>query len=193
MIKRAVFLDRDGTINVDVGYPRCFGEISIYEGAFEALRRINAAGFLAVVVTNQSGIGRGLLTEDDLRDIHAKMAAVFLARGARIDAFYYCPHYDQSEIPRYRLDCPCRKPKPGMARRAAADFGLDLRRSYMIGDKAEDVEFGRAAGLTPVLVRTGFGAKAELTLRERGIAPASVAETIVEAVDWVIARDAELR
>jgi len=193
MTKRAVFLDRDGTINVDVGYPRCFDEISIYEGAFEALRRINAAGFLAVVVTNQSGIGRGLLTEDDLRDIHAKMAAAFLARGARIDAFYYCPHYDQSEIPRYRLDCSCRKPKPDMARRAAADFGLDLRRSYMIGDKAEDVEFGRAAGLTPVLVRTGFGAKAELTLRERGVAPASVAETIVEAVDWVLARDAELR
>ena len=193
MTQRAVFLDRDGTINVDVGYPRRYEQITIYEGSFKALRRINAAGFLAVVVTNQSGIGRGFLTEDDLRDIHAKMTAAFLARGARIDAFYYCPHYDLSEIPRYRLDCSCRKPKPEMARRAAADLGLDLSRSYMIGDKIEDVEFGLAAGVSPILVRTGYGVSAEIMLRERGIAPAAVAATLLEAVDWILARDPERR
>jgi D-glycero-D-manno-heptose 1,7-bisphosphate phosphatase len=193
MTKRAVFLDRDGTINVDVGYPSRYDQITIYPYSFEALRKINAAGFLAVVVTNQSGIGRGFLTEDDLRDIHARMAEDFLARGARLDAFYYCPHYNLSEIPLYRLDCPCRKPKPEMARRAAADLGLDLSRSYMIGDKVEDVEFGLAAGASPILVRTGYGASAEIKLVERAITPAAVAGTLLEAVDWILEHDPERR
>ena len=169
MKKRAVFLDRDGTINADVGYPSRYEQITdLSLRASRPCASINAAGFLAVVVTNQSGIGRGFLTEADLRDIHAKMTAAFAARGVRIDAFYYCPHYDLSDIPRYRLDCSCRKPKPEMARRAAADLGIDLSRSYMIGDKVEDVEFGLAIGATPVLVRTGYGAAAESKLRERG-------------------------
>jgi D-glycero-D-manno-heptose 1,7-bisphosphate phosphatase len=193
MTKRAVFLDRDGTINVDVGYPSRYDQVTIYAASFEALRKINAAGFLAVVVTNQSGIGRGFLTEDDLRDIHARMAEDFLARGARLDAFYYCPHYDLSEIPRYRLDCPCRKPKPEMARRAAAELGLDLSRSYMIGDKVEDVEFGLAAGASPILVRTGYGTSAEIKLVERAITPAAVAGTLLEAVDWILEHDPERR
>jgi len=193
MTKRAVFLDRDGTINVDIGYPRRYDQITIYPYGFEALRKINAAGFLAVVVTNQSGIGRGFLTEDDLGDIHARMAEDFLARGARLDAFYYCPHYDLSEIPRYRLDCPCRKPKPEMARRAAAELGLDLSRSYMIGDKVEDVGFGLAAGASPILVRTGYGASAEIKLVERAITPAAVADTLLEAVDWILEHDPERR
>jgi len=193
MTKRAVFFDRDGTINVDVGYPKRYDQITIYPYSFEALRKINAAGFLAVVVTNQSGIGRGFLTEDDLLDIHARMAEDFLARGARLDAFYYCPHYDLSEIPRYRLDCPCRKPKPEMARRAAAEFGLDLSRSYMIGDKVEDVEFGLAAGASPILVRTGYGASAEIKLVERAVTPAAVAGTLLEAVDWILEHDPERR
>lgn len=193
MTKRAVFLDRDGTINVDVGYPSRYEQVKIYAFSFEAVRKINAAGFLTVVVTNQSGIGRGFLTEDDLRAIHARMAEEFLAHGARIDAFYFCPHYDLSEIPRYRLDCPCRKPKPEMALRAAADLGLDLSRSYMIGDKVEDVEFGLAAGAAPVLVRTGYGPSAEIRLRERAVSPAAVAGTLLEAVDWILEHDPERR
>jgi len=193
MTKRAVFLDRDGTINLDVGYPSRYEQIEIYAFSFEAVRKINAAEFLTVIVTNQSGIGRGFLTEDDLRKIHARMAEEFLAHGARIDAFYFCPHYDLSEIPRYRLDCSCRKPKPEMALRAAADLGLDLSRSYMIGDKVEDVEFGLAAGAVPVLVRTGYGLSAEAKLRERSITPAAVAGTLLEAVDWILAHDPEHR
>ena len=193
MTKRAIFLDRDGTINVDVGYPSRYDQIMIYPYSFEALGKINASGFLAVVVTNQSGIGRGFLTEDDLGDIHARMAEDFLARGAHLDAFYYCPHYDLSEIPRYRLDCPCRKPKPGMARRAAAELGLDLSRSYMIGDQVEDVGFGLAAGASPILVRTGYGASSEIKLVERAVTPAAVAGTLLEAVDWILEHDPERR
>jgi D-glycero-D-manno-heptose 1,7-bisphosphate phosphatase len=187
--KKAVFLDRDGTINEDVGYPARIGQIRIYPFGFEALRKIKDAGFAAVVVTNQSGIGRGYLTEADLAEIHGHIAGEFEARAVRIDAFYYCPHYEFSELPGYGGPCACRKPEPGMGRRAAADLGLDLERSYMIGDKVEDVLFGLAIGAKPILVRTGYGAAAEQRLRELGIAPAAVADNLLAAVDWILAHD----
>jgi D-glycero-D-manno-heptose 1,7-bisphosphate phosphatase len=186
---RAVFLDRDGTINEDVGYPSRIDQVRIYPFAFEALRKIKDAGFAAVVVTNQSGIGRGYLTEDDLAAIHRHIAAEFAARGARIDAFYYCPHYEFSDLPGYGGLCACRKPEPEMGRRAAADLNLDLERSYMIGDKVEDVRFGLAIGAKPVLVRTGYGAASERRLPELGIAPAAVADDLRAAVDWILAHD----
>jgi D-glycero-D-manno-heptose 1,7-bisphosphate phosphatase len=184
----AVFLDRDGTINEDVGYPSRIEEIRIYPYAYEALRRIKEAGFRAVVVTNQSGIGRGYLTEADLAAIHGHIARAFEARGIRVDAFYYCPHYELSSLPGYGGLCACRKPEPGMGRRAAADLGLDLARSYMVGDKVEDVAFGRAIGATPVLVRTGYGGTSELRLRGTADAPAAVADDLLAAVDWILAR-----
>jgi len=192
MKKRAVFLDRDGTINADVGYPGEYGQIKIYPYSFQALRKINAAGFLAVVVTNQSGIGRGFFSEAALADIHRRMIAEFAARGARVDAVYYCPHYDLSDDPRYRMDCSCRKPHPEMGRRAAAALGLDLSRSYMIGDKVEDVQFGLNIGATPVLVRTGFGPSAEKKLQDAGTRPAAVKDDLLEAVNWIMAREIAL-
>jgi D-glycero-D-manno-heptose 1,7-bisphosphate phosphatase len=184
---RAVFLDRDGTINEDVGYPSRIDQVRIYPFAFEALRKIKEAGFAAVVVTNQSGIGRGYLTEADLAAIHRHIAAEFAARAVRIDAFYYCPHYEFSDLPGYGGLCACRKPEPGMGRQAAADLGLDLERSYMIGDKVEDVRFGAAIGAKPVLVRTGYGAESERRLQALGLAPAAVADDLRAAVDWVLA------
>jgi D-glycero-D-manno-heptose 1,7-bisphosphate phosphatase len=186
MTKRAVFLDRDGTINVDVGYPRSYDQIEIYPYSYDAVGKIQAAGFLAVITTNQSGIGRGLLTEDELREIHRKMAAAFASRGIRLDGIYYCPHYDRSDIPAFRQNCACRKPGTGMALRAAEDLGIDLSRSYVIGDKVEDVLFGLNIGAKPVLVRTGFGRAAEQSLREKGFRPAAVAENLLEAVDWIL-------
>jgi D-glycero-D-manno-heptose 1,7-bisphosphate phosphatase len=185
--RRAVFLDRDGTINEDVGYPSRIDQVRIYPYAFEALRKIKHAGFAAVVVTNQSGIGRGYLTEADLAAIHRHIAAEFAARAVRIDAFYYCPHYEFSDLPGYGGLCACRKPEPEMGRRAAADLALDLENSYMIGDKVEDVRFGLAIGAKPVLVRTGYGAESERRLPELGITPAAVADDLRTAVDWVLA------
>jgi D-glycero-D-manno-heptose 1,7-bisphosphate phosphatase len=184
---RAVFLDRDGTINEDVGYPSRIDQVRIYPYAFEALRKLKDAGFAAVVVTNQSGIGRGYLTEADLAAIHRHIASEFAARGVRIDAFYYCPHYEFSDLPGYGGLCACRKPEPEMGRRAAAELGLDLERSYMIGDKIEDVRFGLAIGAKPVLVRTGYGAESEQRLPGLGITPAAVADDLRAAVDWVLA------
>jgi D-glycero-D-manno-heptose 1,7-bisphosphate phosphatase len=189
MKSRAVFIDRDGTINEEAGYPADFGRVRIYPESFEGVRLINEAGLLAIVVTNQSGIGRGLLTESQLIDIHDKMRAAFTAQGARLDAFYYCPHYDLSPDPRYGIACECRKPNPGLARRAAADFAIDLQSSYMIGDKPDDVIFGLNIGATPILISTGFGRESEKRLGEQGLAPAFVAPDFLTAVRWIVERE----
>jgi len=186
MKKRAIFLDRDGTINEDVGYPDNSGQIKIYPSSFEALAKINASGFLAVIITNQSGIGRGYLTEADLEEIHQKMKADFAGRGVYVDGIYFCPHYELSANPRYRKDCACRKPKPGLARRAAKDLGIDLAGSYFIGDKVEDVLFGLNIGARPVLVLTGFGVESEKKLEEMNIRPAHIAPDLLAAVDWIL-------
>lgn len=189
MKKRAIFLDRDGTINRDVGYPDSYDMIEIYPYSFEAVRKINAAGFLAVIVTNQSGIGRGLIRENNLLDIHRKMGIAFANRKARFDGIYYCPHYTESDFPEYRKDCSCRKPNPGMAQKAVRDLDIDTARSYMIGDKVEDILFGMNIGATPILLLTGYGQKSLPALREKGIQPARVAETLLDAVDWILERE----
>ncbi|MDH7513240.1 MAG: HAD family hydrolase [Clostridiales bacterium] len=189
MKKNAVFLDRDGTINVDAGYPSDYGQVEVYPRSYEAVRRLNSAGLPVIVLTNQSGIGRGLLTEENLRTIHEKMKASFQQEKARLDAFYYCPHYELSAIPRYRLNCDCRKPNPGLALKAAADFGLDLARSYMVGDKVEDIVLGLNIKASPVLVLTGYGEESLKKLAEIGVKPAHVAVDILDAAVWILARE----
>ena len=189
MKKRAVFLDRDGTLNKDVGYPNSFEAIEIYSYSYEAVRRINNHGLLAVVVTNQSGIGRGLIEEETLRDIHNKMRDLFIQNDAKLDGLYYCPHYINSTDPVYRKDCSCRKPNPGMAFRAAEDLNITLKGSYMVGDKAEDIEFGLNFEATPILLLTGHGQKARRTLSEKGLQPAYVAKDLLDAVDWIIDKE----
>lgn len=193
MKKRAVFIDRDGTINKEVGYPGDFEKIRIYPESFEAVRRLNRAGLLAIVTTNQSGVGRGLFSEEDVAGIHEKMAAAFAARDARLDAFYYCPHFEGSANPVYAVACDCRKPNAGLALRAAADFGIDLGRSYLIGDKADDVAFGLNIGATPVLVLTGAGPASEKRLREQGLAAGHIASDVLAAVRWIIRRERQGR
>jgi D-glycero-D-manno-heptose 1,7-bisphosphate phosphatase len=189
--RRAVFLDRDGTINEDVGYPGRFEQVRIYPYSFEAVRKLNAAGFAVVIVTNQSGVGRGFFSEDDLRVIHDRLRAEFAAAGARIDAIYYCPHFAGSSSSLYDTDCACRKPFPGMALRAREDLGLDLEDSYMVGDKVEDVRFGLNAGAWTVLVLTGYGeASREILLRE-GVDPDHVASDLGAAAEWILARERE--
>jgi len=190
MKKRAVFLDRDGTINKDVGYPDSYDSIAIYPYSFEAVRKLNRAGFLSVIVTNQSGVGRGLIEEKNLIHIHERMRAAFESHNSRLDAFYYCPHYLSSPIPEYRKDCSCRKPKPGMALIAAAEHGIDIENSYMIGDKIEDIIFGFNIKATPILLLSGHGKRALKELKEKGIKPAHVADNLLAAVDWILAREA---
>lgn len=186
MKRRAVFLDRDGTLNKDVGYPNSFEAIEVYPYSYEAVRRINSAGFLAVVMTNQSGIGRGLIEEKKVGDIHQRMLDLFFKNNARLDGFYYCPHFINSVNPKYRKDCACRKPNPGMALKAAEDLNIFLKESYMVGDKMEDIEFGLNFDATPVLLLTGHGQKALRKLSEKGLQPAYVAKDLLEAIDWIL-------
>ena len=189
MKRKAVFLDRDGNINKDVGYPNSFQQIEIYSYSFEAVRKINQSGMLAVIATNQSGIGRGLIKEEELKDIHDKMLAAFAQKNARLDGIYYCPHFLTSSIPAYNRDCSCRKPFPGMAQKAAEELNIDLSQSYMIGDKVEDIQFGLNFGAAPILVLTGYGQKSLPQLKEKAIQPAYVAQDLLDAVNWIMKKE----
>ncbi len=182
--RRAVFLDRDGTLNEDAGYPADFRQVHIYPAAFEAVLRLRRAGFVPVVVTHQSGIARGYFDEPDLAALHARFLEEFARQGAPLEAIYACPHGDPSD----GGGCSCAKPRPGLGRRAARELGLDLAASYMVGDKAADVLFGRNLGATPVLVLTGYGPAAAAGLAALGVRPAHTAAGVLEAADWIVER-----
>ena len=154
--QKAIFLDRDGTINRYVGFLRRPEEFELLPGAAEAIRMINASGYLAIVVTNQPVIARGEVTYEGLREIHNKMETLLGRQGAYLDGLYFCPHHPHKgypgEIPELKTDCACRKPKPGLLLRAAEDFNIDLSASWMIGDSENDITAGKAAGCKTALV-----------------------------------------
>ena len=156
-VQRAVFLDRDGTINVEKDYLHRIEDFEFIPGAIEAIQHLREAGFLIVVVTNQSGIARGYFTEDDVDRLHAHLQQELARHGTGIDAFYLCPHHPNYGTGEGGIDCDCRKGKPGMLLQAAKDWNIDLSASIMIGDKRADLEAGRAAGCYTILVRTGYG------------------------------------
>lgn len=154
--QKAVFLDRDGTINKYVGFLRNIDEFVLLPGTADAIRQINASGYLAIVVTNQPVLARGEVTVPELQEIHNKMETLLGEEGAYLDAVYYCPHHPhkgyEGEIPELKIDCNCRKPKPGMLLNAAHDFNIDLSQSWMIGDGENDIKAGKAAGCKTVLI-----------------------------------------
>lgn len=154
-LKRAVFLDRDGTINEESGYLFRKEECRFIPGAIEAVSQLSQAGFMVVIVTNQSGIARGYYTEDDLKQLHLYMESEIAAAGGRVDGWYHCPHHP--DYPSSATRCDCRKPLPGMLRIAAAELGIDLGSSWMVGDKIADIKAGKAAGCHTILVKTGYG------------------------------------
>lgn len=173
--QRAVFLDRDGTLNKYVGFLRDIDTFELVDGAADFVRRINAKGYLAIVVTNQPVIARGEVTTEQLETIHNKMETLLGQQGAYVDAIYYCPHHPHSgyagERPEYKIDCTCRKPKPGMLLDAAHKYNIDLAASYMVGDSDADMEAGRAAGCTPVRATTNAQGKLCLSLDTTGGEP----------------------
>lgn len=144
---RAAFIDRDGVINADHGYVHRVDRFELLPGVPAALRRLKAAGFLLIVVTNQSGIARGLFTEADYATLTQHLHEVLAAEGVVLDAVYHCPHLPDASVAAYRRQCDCRKPNPGMILRGIAEFGIDPARSMLIGDKTSDIEAGRAAGV----------------------------------------------
>lgn len=154
--QRAIFLDRDGTINRYVGFLRNIDDFELLPGVAEAIKRINASGYLAIVVTNQPVIARGEVTVPQLQEIHNKMETLLGAEGAYLDAIYYCPHHPhkgyEGEIPELKIDCDCRKPNPGMLLKAAEAFNIDLSNSWMVGDGENDIKAGKAANCKTALI-----------------------------------------
>lgn len=154
--QKAIFLDRDGTINKYVGFLRDIDEFELIDGVAEAIRAINESGYLAIVVTNQPVIARGEITWEELREIHNKMETLLGLEGAYLDGIYFCPHHPhkgyEGEISELKIDCDCRKPKPGLLLKAAEDFNIDMSQSWMIGDGENDVKAGEAAGCKSILI-----------------------------------------
>ncbi len=154
--QKAIFLDRDGTINKDVGFLRNIDAFELLDGVAEAIKKINESGYLTIVVTNQPVIARGEVSFEELEEIHNKMETLLGKAGAYIDGLYYCPHHPhkgyKGERPELKIECECRKPKPGMLIKAAEDFNIDLEKSWMIGDGENDVLAGKNAGCKTVLI-----------------------------------------
>lgn len=182
---RAVFLDRDGTLIEEAGYITRIDAMTFFPYSLDALRLLNRAGFRLIVVTNQAGVARGYFSEAFVREAHAELSTKIREAGAEVDAFYYCPHHAHATIEEYRTSCDCRKPKPGMFLAAAHEHGLDLAASFAVGDRWHDVEAAHAAGVRPVMVRTGYG-ETELQRGKPGVTPAYIADTLIEATTWIL-------
>ena len=183
--RRAVFLDRDGTIIEEAGYPDTLERLVFFPFSVDAVRTLNDGGFAVVVVTNQSGIARGIVPEPFVGEAHRFIAGRMRAGGARIDAFYYCPHHPDAIDPSLRGPCECRKPGPGLLQRAAAELGLDLARSFVVGDRWKDLGAGEAIGARGVLVRTGVGRDQE---QQSGARPAGavIVDDLAAAAAWIL-------
>jgi D-glycero-D-manno-heptose 1,7-bisphosphate phosphatase len=187
MSRRAIFIDRDGTISEEVGYVNHPMRYRVFPFAAEAVKLINEAGWLSVLVTNQAGVARGYFKEDLIQLVHDRLAQELARGGARLDAIYYCPHHPAVGDAPYRIDCDCRKPKPGLIKRAAAELDIDLAHSWMIGDRYGDTELARNAGTHAALVLTGYGRGEHEYQRDtwqRG--PDLVAENLLEAVKQIL-------
>lgn len=192
-MKPAIFMDRDGTLSHEVGYVNHPSRFRLYPWSVDAVRLINRSGFLAVVVTNQAGVARGYFPESLVLEVHAGLETALAAGGARLDGLYYCPHHPSVGEPPYRKDCDCRKPRPGLLQRAAEELGVDLKRSYVVGDRLSDMELAWNVGARGVLVKSGYGL-GELTYHAPAWArkPDAVAEDLLEAVLGVLASASEV-
>ena len=190
MSRRAVFMDRDGTISEEVGYVNHPSRYRVFPYSAEAVRLLNEAGWLAVLVTNQAGVARGYFAEEMIGRVHGLLASELERGGARLDAIYYCAHHPTVGEPPYRFDCDCRKPKPGLIKRAAAEHHVDLAGSWMIGDRYGDVELARNAGVRAAFVLSGYGrGEWEYQRAAWQHEPDLIADDLLAAVREIIRRD----
>jgi len=183
----ALFLDRDGTVTEELGPLVDPARLRLLQGSAAAIRRARAAGFAVVLVTNQSAVARGLLSEAGLAEIHRRLRRLLQRNGAELDGIYHCPHHPEHGLPER---CACRKPRPGLLLRAADELALDLGRSWTIGDRRRDLDAGRAAGTSVLGVLTGYGS-AEFGYPTTG--ESGVAADLGEAVQWILGREDALR
>ena len=188
MKRKAVFLDRDGTLNVDVGYLHRLEDLQLYPWTGDALRLLKRAGYLLVVVTNQSGIAHGLIAPEFVPACHEEMQRRLAPAGADLDALYFCKHHPRGSIAELAVDCRCRKPLPGMVDDAVRDLQVDPSQSWVVGDKWLDVNLGHAVGARSILVRTGWGVEQE-RLRPEGQRVDAICDNLIHAVSVIIASD----
>jgi len=186
-LRPAIFVDRDGTLAHEVGYVNDLSRFRLFPWSVEAVRLINRSGFLAVMVTNQAGVARGYFPEPAVHEVHEGLKAALIDGAVRLDGVYYCPHHPQAGQPPYRQDCECRKPRPGLLTRAAADLGIELGRSWVVGDRLGDLQVAWAVGARGAMVRTGYG-RGELRHHAPSWPrqPDLVAEHLLEAVSLIV-------
>ena len=182
MSRPAVFLDRDGTVVEECGYLTRLDDLALFPWSIDALRLLKRAGFATVIITNQSAVARGMIEETFVRDVHREIDRRLEGTGAAIDRYYYCPHFVDAEVERYRQACRCRKPAPGMIEQACQDLDLDPARSFTVGDRWLDVACGRAAATGALLVRSG----AERADAPDGLRADAILNNLMEAVGWIL-------
>lgn len=188
-MKKALFLDRDGTVCREVGYVNHPGRLELLPGAAEAIAEARRHDFVCVLVTNQAGVARGYFEEDLVRLAHERLTRLLAAAGTELDAIYYCPHHPTAGEPPFRAACSCRKPRPGMLQKAARELDIDLRASAMIGDKISDVEMAHGIGACGIMVRTGYGRGEEEYQRATWVTvPDHIADDLQAAVGWLVSR-----
>ena len=177
-VGRAVFLDRDGVLNREIGYVVDASGLEMVPDAGVAIARLNKAGYATVIVTNQSSVGRGLISESSLRDLHTQLIGDIGRAGGRIDAVYYCPHHpSEAQVEEYSVTCECRKPAPGMLIEAASDLDLNLDASFMVGDSERDIAAGKNAGCRTILINPAEG---------ESYGADRVSASLNNAVDWIL-------
>ncbi len=185
--KPVVFLDRDGTLNVEAGYIRDLKNLRLIEGAGDAVRRLNNEGVAAVLVTNQSGAARGYYSESHIQDLNAKLVKLLESENAYLDDLYYCPHLPDGTVEKYTQVCHCRKPAPGLVERAYRDHPeLDPTRAFVVGDKATDVELASNCGAKSILVETGYGKQVVAGEYQWMVTPDFQTGSITSAVEWIL-------
>jgi D-glycero-D-manno-heptose 1,7-bisphosphate phosphatase len=187
MKKPAVFIDRDGTINEQMGYVNHVSRFRILPRVPQAIRMLNRHGFLVFVVSNQSGVARGYYPLDLVSILHRLLVTRIREKKAVIDGIFFCPHHPEGSVPEFSRDCDCRKPKTGLIEQACRSFEIDLQRSFVIGDMCTDIEMAHRAGVPGILVKTGYGlGEIEYTLPRKTVKPANIAEDLLGAVRWIL-------
>lgn len=182
-MNKAVFLDRDGTIVEDTGYLNHPVQVRFLPGAVDAVKKLNEAGYKVIVITNQSGVARGLFSEDMLQTIDKHVQKAILNGGAHLDGIYYCPHHPEHGVYPYKQACECRKPHPGLIKKAAKELAIDLASSFMVGDHNTDITAGQRAGVKTILITTGRGKEEKGELKSP---PEHFAPDLLSAARWIL-------
>ena len=187
MKRPAVFIDRDGTVNEQMGYINHLSRFILLPGTGEAVRLLNRHGFLAIIVSNQSGVARGYFPVELVERVHDYMRDLLEKENAYVDGVFFCPHYPRGTVEEFSTHCNCRKPRPGLIQQACEVFDIDLAKSFVVGDRVSDIELAKQLNLKGVLVLTGYGkGDLEYVFPDRVFKPDHVAKDLLDAVNWII-------